>query len=212
MAVDRERDRERMVTVQLRLNGIHDERVLRAFARVPRHEFVLEETLGVAYRDQALPIGQGQTISQPFMIATMLELAAPQRSDRVLEVGTGLGYQAALLRELADDVTTIERIEALASEARRRLSAVGYDDITVIHGDGREGAPDRAPFDVIVVAAGSESIPRALLDQLAEGGRLVMPVGGPRFMRLRFVRREGNAFTDTDAEPCIFVPLRPGTA
>ncbi|HZQ15932.1 MAG TPA: protein-L-isoaspartate(D-aspartate) O-methyltransferase [Gaiellaceae bacterium] len=163
---------------QLRRRGIRDERVLDAMARVPRELFVPEEARRAAYADTALPLPCGQTISQPFIVAATLQALELAGAERVLEVGTGSGYQAALLRELAAEVVTIERIPELGALARRNLERSGHGDVEVRVGDGSLGAPDRAPFDAIAVAAETDEVPPALLAQLASGGRLVLPLRG----------------------------------
>jgi protein-L-isoaspartate(D-aspartate) O-methyltransferase len=186
--------------------GIRDEKVLAALASVPRELFVPEHLRRQAYADIALPIGSGQTISQPFMIATML---AALRLDggRALEVGTGSGYQAALLAELADEVVSIERVPELAEEARRTLELVGYGRVDVRVGDGTLGVPERAPFDGIVVAAAAPAVPDPLYEQLAPGGRLVVPVGTRRDQWLEIVERGPDGPVRMRTVPCRFVPL-----
>ena len=188
------------------MRGIRDERVLAALAAVPRELFVPEQFRRNAYADSALPIGSGQTISQPFMIATMLE-ALRLDGGRVLEVGTGSGYQAALLAELADEVVTIERVAELAEEARRTLERAGYERVDVLVGDGTLGVPERAPFDGIVVAAAAPAVPGPLYDQLAPGGRLVVPVGTRRDQWLEIVERGPDGPIRVRTVPCRFVPL-----
>lgn len=196
-----------MVDLQLRRRGIEDEAVLAAMGSVPRELFVPEDRLDLAYEDSALPIGEGQTISQPFMVARTCELAALQGRERVLEVGAGSGYQAAILGRLARSVVAIERIPSLAAGARAALEAAGADNVRVVVGDGSIGAPDDAPFDRIVVAAAAPSVPPALLDQLADGGRLVIPVG-PRYMqRIQVIEKQRGSFRESDADGCVFVPL-----
>jgi protein-L-isoaspartate(D-aspartate) O-methyltransferase len=186
--------------------GIRDERVLAALAAVPREQFVPEQLRRHAYTDRALPIGSGQTISQPFMVATMLEALA-LHGGRVLEVGTGSGYQAALLAELADEVVTIERVPELAEEARRTLERTGYGDVDVRVGDGTLGVPERAPFDGIVVAAAAPAVPETLYEQLAPGGRIVVPVGTRRDQWLEIVERGPDGPVRSRTVPCRFVPL-----
>ncbi len=186
--------------------GIRDERVLAALAAVPRELFVPEQLRRHAYADRALPIGSGQTISQPFMVATMLEALALD-GGRVLDVGTGSGYQAALLAELADEVVTIERVPELAEEARRTLESAGYGRVDVRVGDGTLGVPERAPFDGIVVAAAAPAVPDSLYEQLAPGGRLVVPVGTRRDQWLEIVERAPDGARRSRTVPCRFVPL-----
>ena len=191
----------------LRRRGIRDERVLAAMARVPREQFVPEPERRRSYADRALPIGYGQTISQPFMVAVIcasLELTGP---ERVLDVGTGSGYQAAVLAELAAEVVTIERVPELAELARGALAAAGYEGVEVRVGDGTLGVPERAPYDGIAVAAAAPGIPRALYDQLAPGGRLVIPVGTRRDQRLETVVRGPRGPEIRSSVPCRFVPL-----
>ena len=186
--------------------GIRDERVLAALATVPREQFVPERLRRHAYADRALPIGSGQTISQPFMVATMLEALALD-GGRVLDVGTGSGYQAALLAELADEVVTIERVPELAEEARQTLERTGYGDVDVRVGDGTLGVPERAPFDGIVVAAAAPAVPEMLYEQLAPGGRIVVPVGSRRDQWLETVERRPDGPVRSRTVPCRFVPL-----
>jgi protein-L-isoaspartate(D-aspartate) O-methyltransferase len=196
-----------MVEEQLRGHDVTDERVLAAMGRVPRELFVPEVERALAYTDQPLDIGCGQTISQPAMVALICEAAAVHPGAKVLDVGTGSGYQAAVLAELGADVHTIERIEKLAAHASESLESAGYGDVKVHVGDGSLGLPAEAPFDAVVVAAAAPRAPQALYDQLVVGGRLVVPVGGPRGQRLEVVVRspEGPAVVRT--VPCRFVPL-----
>ncbi|MEO5574786.1 MAG: protein-L-isoaspartate(D-aspartate) O-methyltransferase [Gaiellaceae bacterium] len=186
--------------------GIRDRRVLAAIAAVPRELFVPDELRGHAYADRALPIGHGQTISQPFMVATMLEELALD-GGRVLDVGTGSGYQAAVLAELADEVVTIERLPQLAKAARERLEHAGYGRVEVRLGDGTLGAPDRAPFRGIVVAAAAPAVPEALYSQLAPFGRIVVPVGTRRDQWLEIVECGEEQPGRRRTVPCRFVPL-----
>jgi protein-L-isoaspartate(D-aspartate) O-methyltransferase len=201
-----------MVERQLRRRGIADERVLEAMARVPRELFVPAELQDAAYDDAALPIGEGQTISQPFVVATMLTLLRPAPGERALDVGTGSGYNAALLAELGAEVTGIELLPALAERAREALVSAGYGSVDVRVGDGRLGAPDRAPFDAIAVAAATIDVPLALVEQLAQGGRLVLPRGDEWGQELVLLERDGDALRETRSFPCRFVPLRGGPA
>jgi protein-L-isoaspartate(D-aspartate) O-methyltransferase len=172
-----ERARRQMVERDLAGRDITDRRVLEVMGRVPRHRFVPEHLQPQAYADHPLPIGHDQTISQPYIVALMTQLAEPKPDGRALDVGTGSGYQAAVLAELCKEVYSIEIVEPLADEAARRLKELGYDNLTVRHGDGYQGWPEKAPFDVIIVAAAPDHVPQPLVDQLAPGGKLVLPVG-----------------------------------
>lgn len=196
-----------MVERQLRRRGISDERVLDAMSRVPRDLFVPESLTAHAYDDGALPIGHGQTISQPFVVATICSLLALRGTERVLDVGTGSGYQAAVLAELAAEVVTIERIPELAEEARARLEHAGSAAVEVRIGDGSLGVPDRAPFDGIAVAAAAPTVPPALYEQLGEGGRLVIPRGSRWGQELVLVVRTPEGPVERTSIPCRFVPL-----
>ncbi|MGB8490932.1 MAG: protein-L-isoaspartate(D-aspartate) O-methyltransferase [Bacteroidales bacterium] len=171
--------RERMVTVQLIDRGIKDPAVLNAMMKVPRHLFVPREYENLAYDDGPLPIGYGQTISQPYIVALMTEVAKPAPSKKALEVGTGSGYQAAILAEIVEKVYSVEIIPELARESAERLKKLGYDNILVKYGDGYKGWEEYSPFDIIMVTAAAEQIPQPLVSQLADGGRLVIPVGAP---------------------------------
>lgn len=206
-AADLEALREAMVRDQIRARGIVSPRLLEAMLAVPRHEFVPEGYAELAYGDQPLPIGEGQTISQPFMVAAMLEALELTGGERVLEIGTGSGYQAALLARLAREVYTIETIAALAEAALERLERLGFSNVAVRVGDGTLGWPEKAPFDGIVVSAAAPRIPPPLLEQLAEGGRLVIPVGDERQQELWQVRRRGDQFPSQTLHYCRFVPL-----
>lgn len=201
--------RERMVERQIAGRGITAEAVLRAFATVAREAFVPPEQADLAYDDVPLPIGEGQTISQPYVVALMTEALDLRGGERVLEIGTGSGYAAAILGEIAGEVYTIERYESLARSAREALHATGHDNVTVIVGDGTKGYAPAAPFDAIVVTAAGSEVPRALRDQLAIGGRLVIPVGsaweGQTLKRI--VRREEDRFDEEDLSAVRFVPL-----
>lgn len=207
---DSERDfqamRQKMVETQIKSRGIKDERVLSAMLKVERHRFVPKTYEAQAYSDQPLPIGEGQTISQPYIVALMTELLELKGEERVLEVGTGSGYQAAILSELAKEVYTIEIIETLASSARALLSELGYQNIQVKAGDGYLGWPEHAPFDAIIVTCAPDHIPNPLLDQLKEGGRLVVPVGTHSQELKKIVKRSGKIET-MDVIPVIFVPM-----
>lgn len=211
---ERADEREAMVRRQLRARGLTDARVLAAMATVPRHRFVPPDLAAHAYDDRALPIGHGVTISQPYVVAWMTELAHVEPGARVLELGTGSGYQAAILAELGARVSTIERIEALASSARERLRELGYEHrVEVRHGDGYLGWPEQAPFDAILITAAPPELPGALLEQLAEGGRLVAPIGPSHaYQDLVLVERRGGEFVRSEQGGVAFVPLLPGLA
>jgi protein-L-isoaspartate(D-aspartate) O-methyltransferase len=199
--------RRRMVAEQLERRGIRDARVLEAMNRVPREAFVDESVRPHAYADRALPIEDGQTISQPYMVATMTEALVLTGVERVLEIGTGSGYQTAILAELAREVISIERHAALAERARNRLAVLGYANVTVLVGDGSAGLPAFAQYDAILVGAGAPRVPEALKAQLADGGRLAIPVGPQGFQTLIVVCRRGEEFVETVREACVFVPL-----
>ncbi len=196
-----------MVEVQLRGRGILDERVLEAMGRVPRHHFVPLASRAKAYEDKPLPIDCGQTISQPYMVAIMTELLQLRPTDRVLELGTGSGYQAAILAALASKVLTIERHEPLAKSARASLGALGLDNVQVVCGDGTLGSPLDAPYDGIMVTAGAPDIPAALVAQLAPRGRLVCPVGSREAQTLIQITRRGEGTVEKKGTACMFVPL-----
>jgi protein-L-isoaspartate(D-aspartate) O-methyltransferase len=196
-----------MVAEQLAARGIEDEAVLAAMARVPREAFVDESERDRAYEDMPLRIGHGQTISQPYMVALICEVAGVRPGDKVLDIGTGSGYQAAVLAEMGADVHTIERIPELAELARARLAAAGYERVRVHVGDGTLGLAEEAPFDAVVVAAAAPDLPRTLYDQLAARGRLVVPVGGPKGQRLEVVVRSPEGPAVSRSVPCRFVPL-----
>jgi protein-L-isoaspartate(D-aspartate) O-methyltransferase len=200
-------ERRRMVEMQLRARDIVDERVLAAMERVPRELFVPPAERRRAYYDAALPIGEGQTISQPYMVARICEVLALNGSERVLDVGTGSGYQAAVLAELAAEVVTIERIPELAAEADRALKEAGYDNVEVRVGDGTLGVPDRAPFRAIAVAAAAPDVPESLYEQLEPGGRMAIPVGRRRSQDLLLVVRSPEGPAVIRSVPCRFVPL-----
>jgi protein-L-isoaspartate(D-aspartate) O-methyltransferase len=202
--------RLRMVDSQLRARGIGDERVLDAMLRVPRHEFAPERYRDQAYEDHPLPIGEGQTISQPYIVARMLEAVALSRTDRVLEVGTGSGYVTALLAELAAQVIAVERHAVLADAARKLLARLGYTNVRVIVGDGSQGFAASAPYDAIIVSAAAAEVPRALLEQLAEGGRMIIPVGPLDSQQLQLIRMENGQPRTALHELCRFVPLVSG--
>ncbi len=201
------RERERMVAEQLVPRGIKDPRVLEAMGKVPRHLFVDEALRDKAYGDHPLPIGEGQTISQPFMVGRMTELLRLTGTEKVLEVGTGSGYQAAVLAQLATRVCAIERLAKLATRARETLERLGITNVWVRTANGTFGWPDEAPFDRILVAAGGPSVPPPLLEQLAEGGRMVMPVGQADYQRLHVIDKIGGQARVTEDSECVFVKL-----
>jgi protein-L-isoaspartate(D-aspartate) O-methyltransferase len=202
-----ETQRRAMVDDQLRARGIVDERVLEAMARVRRELFVSDEDAELAYADMPLRIGFGQTISQPYMVALMSQEADVDAGERVLDIGTGSGYQAAVFAEMGASVHSIERIAELAEQARANLARAGYDAVTAHVGDGSLGLPDEAPFDAVAVAAAAPDVPWSLYEQLAPGGRLVVPVGGPDGQRLEVVTRSEEGPAVTRSVPCRFVPL-----
>ncbi|MFQ6093167.1 MAG: protein-L-isoaspartate(D-aspartate) O-methyltransferase [bacterium] len=199
--------RERMVRTQLVPRSIKDRRVLEAMGTVPRHRFVPKELWSRAYGDHPLPIGQGQTISQPYMVALMTEQLQLEENSKVLEIGTGSGYQAAVLAELATRVFSIERVPELASLARRTLDALGYSNIIIRTGDGTLGWKEFAPFDRIMVTAGAPDVPQALVEQLADGGRIVIPIGNTLLQTLMVVKRRGEKVKREEVCGCTFVPL-----
>ncbi|HEC23942.1 MAG TPA: protein-L-isoaspartate(D-aspartate) O-methyltransferase [Chloroflexi bacterium] len=196
-----------MVQEQLIRRGITDERVLKAMGTVPRHLFVPPRLRHLAYDDSPLPIGAGQTISQPFMVALMTQLLRPAPDDRVLEIGVGSGYQTAVLAELVREVIGLERIPELAEQARKKLEEMGYRNVTIHVADGSAGFPEAAPYDGILVAAAAPRIPEALLEQLAEGGRLVIPVGDAYDQMLERAWRQGGSIHIERLVPVRFVPL-----
>ncbi len=203
--------RQAMVVRQLRRRGIRDERVLQAMGEVPRHEYVPPEHRRIAYEDHPVSIGQGQTISQPYMVAAMTEALELRGTERVLEVGTGSGYQAAILARLAARVYTIERdpeLFRLAGERLERLGVTGGDTVVLLHGDGSEGYPPAAPYDGILVAAAAPRVPDCFLEQLAEGGRLVIPVGSLDQQEFRQVRKCQGKPVSRVLGHCRFVPLK----
>jgi protein-L-isoaspartate(D-aspartate) O-methyltransferase len=202
--------RQRMVDSQLRERGIADERVLDAMLRVPRHEFAPERYRDQAYEDHPLPIGEGQTISQPYIVALMLDALALTPADRVLEVGTGSGYVTALLAELTAQVFSVERHAALANAAAELLLRLGYTNVTGIVGDGSRGYPDAAPYDAIIVSAAAPELPPALLPQIAEGGRMIIPIGREDSQQLQLIRMRNGLPQTTLRESCRFVPLVSG--
>ncbi len=196
-----------MVELQLRRRGIKDPRVLEAMGRVPRERFVPDDLRASAYDDKPLPIGYEATISQPYMVAAICELLGLSGDERVLDVGTGSGYQAAVLAELAREVVSIERVPELAASARATLDGAGYGEVEVVTGDGTLGLPERAPFDAIAVAAAAPDLPPALYAQLVPGGRIVLPVGERRGQRLELVVRSPEGPAVLRSMPCRFVPL-----
>ena len=204
---DPESARREMVERQLRRRDIVDEDVLHALERVPREAFVGERERRRAFDDAALPIGCGQTISQPYMVARICEALAVRPGQLILDVGTGSGYQAAVLAELGAEVVTIERIPQLAEQARSNLAAAGYERAQVVVGDGTLGVPERAPFDGVAVAAAAPDLPETLYEQLRPGGRLVVPVGGQRAQRLEVIVRSPEGPAVIHSVPCRFVPL-----
>ena len=199
--------RAEMIERQLRRRGVHDSGVLAAMASVQREEFVPKEFRPRAYEDAPLPIGEGQTISQPYIVAAMTAELHLTGNERVLEIGTGCGYQAAVLSHLAKIVFAIESRSELASSAAARLEHLGYENVHVHCGDGTLGLPELAPFDAILVAAAAPAVPEPLRSQLAEGGRLILPVGDAENQELLRVERHGNSFETRTLEPCRFVPL-----
>lgn len=196
-----------MVEDQLRKRGIRDERVLEAMFKVPRHEFVPAALAWAAYQDRPLPIGESETISQPYIVAAMTQAVGVRPGDRALEIGVGSGYQAAILAGLGAKVYGIERNRRLAESASARLAKLGYDGVEVISGDGSEGYAQAAPYQVILVTAAAPEIPWVLLDQLADGGRMSLPVGGLRHQDLHLVLKQGHEITRCILDPCQFVPL-----
>lgn len=199
---------ERMVGTQLRARGIRDARVLTAMARVPRHRYVPEDARAEAYADQPLPIGFGQTISQPYIVAFMTEALHLAPTDRVLEIGTGSGYQAAILGELAGEVYTVEIVRELADRATQTLAAEGYRHVHVRHGDGYQGWPEHAPYDKVIVTAAPERVPEALVAQLAVGGTLILPVGPAHgAQELRILTKSASGVTTERSLPVQFVPM-----
>jgi protein-L-isoaspartate(D-aspartate) O-methyltransferase len=197
-----------MVETQIRARGVSDEAVLAAMEKVPRHEFVLERYLEQAYADHPLPIGYGQTISQPFIVAWMTELLELERGDKVLEIGTGSAYQAAILAELTDEVYTLEIIEELEKSAEERLKRLGYTKVKVKHADGYYGWEEYAPYDAIIVTCAPDHIPQPLVQQLKDGGRLVIPVGPPGgYQSLWLITKQGDQVLSKNLGGVSFVPL-----
>ena len=200
--------RQRMVDYQIRGRGVSNEAVLNAMLTVPRHEFVPEEFLNQAYADHPLPIGYGQTISQPYIVALMTELLEIEPGDKVLEIGTGSGYQAAILAQLTDQVYTVEIIEELATQAAARLQRLGYTQVHVLNADGYYGWEENAPFDAIIVTCAPDHVPQPLVKQLKDGGRMVIPVGPPGgYQSLWLIVRQGDDVKMTNEGGVAFVPL-----
>ena len=198
--------RERMVEQQIKARGISNRNVIAAMLKVPRHMFVPDDMVPYAYDDYPLPIGEGQTISQPYIVALMTELLEPKPTDVVLEIGTGSGYQAAVLAQIVKKVYSVERISKLAEFAKKNLKMLGINNVEVVLGDGWYGLPEHAPYNGIIVTAAPEDVPKPLLDQLADEGRLVIPIGTD-FQRLWVIRREGEIFERIPSIPVRFVPL-----
>ncbi len=204
--------RERMVAHTIEARGIVDPRVLAAMRTVPRHRFVPDSERSAAYIDSALPIGHDATISQPYMVAEMSELASIQPGDRVLEIGTGSGYQAAVLAEMGAEVYSVERVGALAEQARQALEELGYGDrVHVRHADGYAGWREHAPFQVIMLTASPSRVPQELIDQLAVGGRLIAPVGASYLQSLMLIERTPEGTKEREVSSVVFVPMLPGT-
>lgn len=199
--------RQLMVERQLKARGIFDERVLAAMSKVPREDFIASELSEHAYEDRPLAIGCSQTISQPYIVASMLQAAELRSEDHVLELGTGSGYQTALLAEIVESVVSIERHASLAEVARTRLSRLGYTNVEILVGDGTLGYAPRSPYDVILVSAAAPQIPQPLVDQLSIGGRMVLPVGNRELQDLILVRKEEDGVRQVRLDGCAFVPL-----
>lgn len=207
-----QRTRDRLVE-RLRAEGIRNERVLEVIRATPRHLFVDEALASRAYEDTALPIGYNQTISQPYVVAAMTDLVIRNQPQKVLEIGTGSGYQAAVLAALVPKVYTVERIESLAKQARQRFRKLGLRNVRASYSDGTEGLPEFAPYDAIIATAGSETIPPALLEQLSpDGGRLVIPLGSRTHQVLTLVTRQNDTYEMEELDPVVFVPLLSGQA
>ncbi len=205
--INYESERNRMVDEQVAARGVRDQRVLAALRRVPRHEFLPEAIRGMAYGDHALPLGEGQTMSQPYMVAVMTELLNLKGTERVLEIGTGSGYQAAVLAELCEKVYTVERIKTLAEKARATLNRLGYTRVAVKIYDGTYGWKEMAPFDAIMVTAGAPDIPAPLVEQLRDDGRIVIPVGERYGQMLVKAVKTAKGMVMEKGIPCMFVPL-----
>jgi protein-L-isoaspartate(D-aspartate) O-methyltransferase len=209
LTADFAREREAMVERQLRRRGITDQRILEAFRAVPREAFVAPEYAHLAYGDHPLPIEAGQTISQPYIVALMIEAAGIAPGDKVLEVGSGSGYAAAVISRIAAKVVGIERQDDLVEVSRERLERLGYDNVTIVEGDGTRGCPAEAPFDAILAAASGSHVPAPLVEQLKPGGAIVMPVGSPGWVQklVKATRREDGTLQQTDLGGVRFVPL-----
>ena len=199
--------RELMVQSQLRTRGLRDHRVLDAMLRVPRHEFVPEGFRHQAYEDHPIPIGEGQTVSQPYIVGLMLQALELQHSDVILEIGTGSGYQTALLAELGRHVYSVERIQRLAMDSGRILKSLGYQNITIAIGDGSQGLIEYSPYDAVVVSAAAPQVPSSLFEQLRDGGRMIVPVGAVSSQELQLIRKRQGCQDMTLLEACRFVPL-----
>lgn len=205
--MDFQKMRDLMVDTQLITRGIRDERVLNAMRKVPRHLFLVESQWFRAYDDMALPIGEGQTISQPYMVAIMTELLELKGDEKVLEIGTGSGYQAAILAELSKEVYTIERVQSLSERASKILRSLGYENVHFRVGDGTLGWPEEAPFDRVIITAACPEIPAPIINQLSERGIIVAPVGERFSQILLKVKKEKDRLTEDYHTPCVFVPL-----
>jgi protein-L-isoaspartate(D-aspartate) O-methyltransferase len=201
------KERVRMVEEQLQRRGIHDERVLQAMLKVPRHLFLPADKRALAYTDGPVHIGHGQTLSQPYMVALMSQCLALQGREKVLEIGTGSGYQSAILLELADELYSVERIGALAERAEEVLRTLGYSRLHIRVGDGTAGWPEAAPFDAVMVTAGAPHLPESLVAQLNEGGKLVIPIGSRYSQTLCTCIKRGDGCEQHESTPCVFVPL-----
>jgi len=199
--------RQHMVETQIKGRGVTDSRVTEVMSSVPRHEFLPENYRTYAYEDHPLPIGYGQTISQPYIVAFMTEQLRPQPTDRVLEIGTGSGYQAAVLSKLVAEVYTIEIVKPLAQRAEMDLRRLNYSNVKVKAGDGYKGWPEHAPFDAIIVTAAPDHVPQPLIDQLKEGGRMIIPVGGREMQQLYLLEKHAGKLTQRAVLPVNFVPL-----
>lgn len=199
--------RERMVENQIKARGVKDKKILEAMKEVPRHKFIEESMIGIAYNDNPLPIGHGQTISQPYIVARMTEMLDLEEEHEVLEVGTGSGYQAAILSKIVTTVVTVERIHELYINAKNTLQELGYNNIIVVEADGSMGYKKYSPYDRIIVTASSPGIPESLVKQLKDGGKMVIPVGNRFSQRLQVVKKKGDDIIKNNAEPVRFVPL-----